>query len=167
MTGEEIQKWLAEKYPHYRYTKRQVWDFLRHGSNSEDPIFMIVNKFRATGDLNRWAIRPEIEPQLRQWYDPPLPQPPILQSSGDHCQLAPAAREVASAVLCEPQIGSKQTALWESPLATMLGIKQPFPHPTLPSDFIEKPLTDQPIGKHQRTSYQEASTPARQPLSIS
>jgi hypothetical protein len=109
---------------------------------------VLVNKFRATGDLNRWAIRPEIEPQLCQWYDPPLPQPPILQSSGDHCQLAPATCEVASAVLYEPQIESKQTALWESPLATMLRIKQPFPQPTLPSDFIEKPLTDQPIGKH-------------------
>ena len=26
---------------------------------------MIINKYRAAGDLNRWAIRPEIEPQLR------------------------------------------------------------------------------------------------------
>jgi hypothetical protein len=65
MTGEEIQKWLAEKYLYYRYTKRQVWDFLRRGSNSEDPIFMIVNKFRTARELNRWTIRPEIEPQLR------------------------------------------------------------------------------------------------------
>jgi hypothetical protein len=53
MTAEEIQKWLAKKYPHYRYTKRQIWDFLRRGSNGEDPIFMIVNKFRAAGDVNR------------------------------------------------------------------------------------------------------------------
>jgi hypothetical protein len=100
MTAEEIQKWLAEKYPHYRYTKRQIWDFLGRGSNGEDPIFMIVNKFRAAGDLNRWAIRPEIEPQLRRWYsDPPPPQPPFLQSSSDHPQLAPAVCEAASAAL--------------------------------------------------------------------
>jgi hypothetical protein len=49
MTAEEIQKLLAEKYPYYQYTKRQIWDFLRRGSNGEDPIFMIVNKYRAKG----------------------------------------------------------------------------------------------------------------------
>jgi hypothetical protein len=54
-------------------------DFLRHGAKGENPIFMIVNKYRAAGDLNRWAIRPEIEPQLRQWWsDPPALQPPFL-----------------------------------------------------------------------------------------
>jgi hypothetical protein len=62
MTAEEIQKWLAEKYPYYRYAKRQIWDFLRRGSKGDDAIFMIVNEYRAKGDLNRWAIRPEIEP---------------------------------------------------------------------------------------------------------
>jgi hypothetical protein len=27
---------------------------------------MIVNEYRAKEELNRWAIRPEIEPQLRR-----------------------------------------------------------------------------------------------------
>src|SRR5271156_4454602 len=53
MTAEEIQKWLAEKYPQYQYKKRQIRDFLRRGSNGEDPIFMIINKYRAAGDPNR------------------------------------------------------------------------------------------------------------------
>jgi hypothetical protein len=66
MTAEEIQKWIAEKYPHYQYTKRQICDFLRRGAKGENPIFMVVNKYRAAGDLNHWAIRSEIEPQLRQ-----------------------------------------------------------------------------------------------------
>ena len=47
MTAEEIQKWIAEKYPHYQYTKRQIRDFLRHGAKGENPIFMVVNKYRA------------------------------------------------------------------------------------------------------------------------
>ena len=151
MTAEEIQKWLAEKYPHYQYKKRQIRDFLRRGSNGEDPIFMIVNKYRAVGDPNRWAIRPEIEPQLRRWStNPPLPHPPFLPSSGNHPQLAPAVREAASATLCKPQTGSKRTAPWKSPraisvsvpLCPMLGTKQPFPQPALPSSVGEEPLVD-------------------------
>jgi hypothetical protein len=171
ITAEGIQKWLAEKYPHCRYTKRQIWDFLRHGSSGEDPIFMIVNKFRAAGDLNRWAIRPEIEPQLRRWWsDPPPPQPPCLHFSSNHPQSAPAVREAASAALCEPQTGSKRTASWKSPRAAtvsvlscpMLGIKQQFPQPALPSSGGENPLADQSSGKRPRISHQEASAPTQQ-----
>ncbi|KAH6667819.1 hypothetical protein B0J14DRAFT_601506 [Halenospora varia] len=96
MTAEEIHKWLAEKYPYYRYTKRQTWDFLRRGSKGDGAIFMIANQYRIKGDLNRWAIRPEIEPQLRRcWSGPPLPQPPFLQSSGGQPKLVPGVLEAA------------------------------------------------------------------------
>jgi hypothetical protein len=176
MTGEEILKLLAEKYPYYQYTKRQIWDFLRRGSKGEDPIFMIVNQYRAKGDPNRWAIRPEIEPQLRRWLcDHPPPQPLFLQSSSDHSQLVPAVREAASAALCEPQTGSKRTDSWKSPCATTvsvpscptLGVEQPFPQPALQSTVGEDPLADQSPGKLQRISHQEVSTPTQQPFSAS
>jgi hypothetical protein len=35
------------------------------GYKGDGAIFMIINKCRVKGDLNVWAIRPEIEPQLR------------------------------------------------------------------------------------------------------
>jgi len=114
-----------------RIQKRPSLDFLRRGSTREDPVFTMVNKFRAVEDLNRWAIRHEIEPQLRQW----LSDHPLLQPSGDHPQLAPAVCEAASATLCEPQAWSKRTASWKPPrtstapvpLCPTLGIKQPNP----------------------------------------
>lgn len=128
---------------------------------------MIVNKYRAKEELNRWAIRPEIEPQLRRSDLPPL-QSSCLQSSGGHSQLVPAAREAATAA-------SKHTASWKLPCATIVSVpsyptllvKQPFPQPALPSSVGEGPLSDQSSGKRQCISHQETSTPTQQPLSAS
>ena len=172
MTAEEIQRSLAEKHPCYQYTSRQIWDYLRRGSKGEDPIFMIVNKYRAKRDPNRCAIRPEIEPQLRQLLsDAPPPQPPLLRSSRDYPQPVPAVREAASTLLCEPRTGSKHTALQEpscvtakSVLTPMTRANQPSPHP-VPSSVWEDPLTDQSSSKRQRISYQNTSTPTQQALS--
>jgi hypothetical protein len=131
---------------------------------------MIVNKYRAKGDPNRWAIRPEIEPQLRQLLsDAPPPQPPLLRSS----RTVPAVQEAASAVLYEPRTGPKRTASQESLRVTTISVlspptiraNQPFPQPALPSSVGEDPLADQSSSKRQRISYQNASTSTQQALS--
>lgn len=128
---------------------------------------MIVNKYRAKEELNCWAIRPEIEPQLCRSDLPPL-QSLCLQSFGGHSQLVPAAREAATAAF-------KHTVLWKLPCATIVSvpsyptllIKQPFPQPALLLSVGEGPLSDQSFGKRQRISHQETSTPTQQPLSAS
>ena len=122
---------------------------------------MIVNEYRAKGDLNHWAIRPEVEPQLRRWWsNPPLPQPPFLQSSGDHPQLVPATSKAKSDTLCEPRTRSKRTASQKSPRMTAvsvlpsptLGINQLLPQPTLPSS-VGKDTTI--IGDHLNVAIRE------------
>lgn len=62
----EVYEWLAEKYPEYQYTKHKIRDVLRHDSERERPRFMIANKHRLPGVPRRWAIQPEMEPEVRR-----------------------------------------------------------------------------------------------------
>jgi hypothetical protein len=83
----EVYEWLAEKYPECQYTKYKIRKVLLHDSEREQPRFMIANKHRLPGVPCRWAIRPEMEPDLRRLcYPPPLGrESQVLQSLGDRC----------------------------------------------------------------------------------
>jgi Chromo (CHRromatin Organisation MOdifier) domain len=82
----EVYEWLAEKYPECQYTKYKIRKVLLHDSEREQPRFMIANKHRLPGVPCRWAIRPEMEPELRRLCYPPLGrESQVLQSLGDRC----------------------------------------------------------------------------------
>jgi len=48
MTAEGIQEWLAEKYPCYQYTNRQIWDFLRHMAYHPFQILLVTTEHQYT-----------------------------------------------------------------------------------------------------------------------
>jgi hypothetical protein len=82
----EVYEWLAEKYPECQYTKYKIRKVLLHDSEREQPRFMVANKHRLPGVPCRWAIRPEMEPELRRLCYPPLArESQVLQSMGDGC----------------------------------------------------------------------------------
>jgi len=83
----EVYEWLAEKYPQYQYTKKKIRNVLLHDSERQQPRFTIANNHRLPGVPCRWAIRPEMEPELRRLcYPPPLGrESQVLQSLGDRC----------------------------------------------------------------------------------
>jgi hypothetical protein len=84
----EVYEWLAEKYPQYQYTKTKIRNVLHHDSERQQPRFMIANKHRLPGVPCRWAIWPEMEPELRRLCNPPLGRDSqVLQTLGDrfHC----------------------------------------------------------------------------------
>lgn len=71
MSVSEIYEWLAEKYPSYQYTKRNIRHVLRHNSERRSPRFVIANKHRIAGVPIRWTIRPGTESQLRRLFGGP------------------------------------------------------------------------------------------------
>jgi hypothetical protein len=82
----EVYEWLAEKYPECQYTKYKIRKVLLHDSEREQHRFMIANKHRLPGVPCRWAIRPEMEPELRRLCYPPLGrESQVPQSLGDRC----------------------------------------------------------------------------------
>jgi hypothetical protein len=49
MSISEIYEWLAEKYPHYQYTKSKIRHVLSHDSERKSPRFVIANNYRIAG----------------------------------------------------------------------------------------------------------------------
>jgi hypothetical protein len=82
----EVYEWLAEKYPECQYSKYKIRKVLLHDSEREQARFMIANKHRLPGVPCRWAIRPEMEPELRRLCYPPLGrESQFPQFLGDRC----------------------------------------------------------------------------------